>query len=165
MKQIPTKHALFIQAAHKAAEKSNCIRRAVGAVIVKNGEVLANGWNGVSDAYASCGEAGCPRCIEGGSTGSGYEFCICVHAEQRAIGDAAARGVITRNSRLYVNLRPCLQCLGMIRAAGIDEVFFDEDWTYLDSLEKIYQEQARAFRSFGHISSGDLVSGRFRRIA
>ena len=105
----------FMKMANDAALRSNCIRRGVGAVILRNGEVLAVGWNGVSAVYRDCAEAGCPRCINGGVTGTGYEQCICIHAEQRAIADAAARGVTTRDSVLYVNLRPCLQCLAISR--------------------------------------------------
>jgi deoxycytidylate deaminase len=72
-----------------------------------------------SEGHKDCREAGCPRCINGGVTGSGYETCVCIHAEQRAIADAARRGVSTDNSVLYVNLRPCLQCLAIAKAAGI----------------------------------------------
>lgn len=140
-----------MRAALKAASKSNCVRRNVGAVIVRDNEIVSTGWNGVSVAYANCREARCPRCIEGGVTGTGYESCICIHAEQRAIGDAAARGISTAGSVLYVNLRPCLQCLGMMKSAGIMQVFFDEAWTYEATLEDIYQEQARQFGFFGQI--------------
>jgi dCMP deaminase len=154
-----------MQAAEQAARRSNCIRRGVGAVIVRSGEILSMGWNGVSERYSNCRQAGCPRCIEGGATGSGYELCICLHAEQRAIGDAAARGVNTSNSTLYVNLRPCLQCLGVMKSAGIREVFFDEDWIYSEPFEAIYQEQAREFQFFGQIAPNESAASRIRRIA
>lgn len=165
MKQMPSDHNLFMQAAREAATRSNCIRRGVGAVIVRNGEVLSSGWNGVSDSYSSCREAGCPRCIEGGTTGTGYEQCICLHAEQMAIGDAAARGVCTRNSTLYVNLRPCLQCLGILKAAGVRSIFFDEDWNYSGQFEPIYQEQAAEFDFFGRLPADKDAASPIRRIA
>jgi dCMP deaminase len=148
--------ARLMEMANDAARKSNCIRRGVGTVIVRNGEVLATGWNGVSEVYRDCAEAGCPRCINGGVTGSGYEQCICIHAEQRAIADAAARGVSTRDSVLYVNLRPCLQCLAIARAAGVRGIVFDEDWTYPEGFERTYRALADEFDFFGPVAAREL---------
>jgi dCMP deaminase len=162
---MPSPADTYMKAAHEAAGNSNCTRRGVGAVIVRDGEVISRGWNGVSDHYSDCRAAGCPRCIEGGPTGSGYELCICLHAEQKAIGDAAARGVRTQDSSLYVNLRPCLQCLSVIKAAGITEVYFDEEWTYSAAFEEIYQAVAREFRYFGRAQSAVRSPSRIRRIA
>jgi dCMP deaminase len=162
---MPSRHLTFMQAAEEAALKSNCVRRNVGAVIVRNGRILSSGWNGVSEMYSDCRAAGCPRCIQGGKTGSGYELCVCLHAEQRAIGDAASRGINTSGSALYVNLRPCLQCLSVIRAAGIKEVFFDEDWSYSAPFEAIYQALTREFQFFGQAPNTLETPARIRRIA
>lgn len=153
-----------MEAAHKIAERSNCIRRSVGAVIVLAGDVISTGWNGVSSHFRSCREAGCPRCIAGGETGTGYESCICIHAEQMAIGDAAARGVATKGATLYVNLRPCLQCLAIIRTAGIREVFFDEDWVYATQFERVYQQFVAGFDCFRQLRRDDDTR-QARRIA
>lgn len=148
--------------ANSAAARSNCIRRAVGAVIVRQGQVIAEGWNGVSEGHTDCREAGCPRCINGGDTGSGYETCICIHAEQYAIGDAARRGVSTEDSSLYVNLRPCLQCLLISKASGIREVYYTgKDWSYSPELEEIYRTLSEQFDSFSRIAElqGSEVAG------
>ncbi len=145
-------HESFIALVNQAARRSNCIRRSVGALVVRDGVVLAQGWNGVSEQYRDCREAGCPRCIGGGETGSGYETCICIHAEQHAIADAARRGVHTEGSTLYVNLRPCLQCMAIARAAGVRKVFFGgEKWTYPPELEAVYLALARDFDEFGYV--------------
>lgn len=165
MREVRPSHLEYMQAAQQAAERSNCSRRSVGAVIVRNGEIVSSGWNGVSERYSTCRQAGCPRCIGGGATGTGYDLCICLHAEQRAVGDAAARGISTTNSTVYVNLRPCLQCLGMMRSAGVKDVFFDEDWTYSEPLETIYQVQAREFDFFGQMATIDSVMQSIRCIA
>jgi dCMP deaminase len=141
----------FMGLANEEARKSNCVRRGVGAVIVRKGEVLAAGCNGVSGVYRDCREAGCPRCINGGATGAGYEQCVCIHAEQRAIAEAAARGVSTKDSVLYVNLRPCLQCLAIARAAGVLGIVFDEDWTYPGEFERTYRALAAEFDLFEHV--------------
>jgi dCMP deaminase len=145
-----TDHRLFMELAEKAAGKSNCIRRSVGAVIVAQELVVSTGWNGLPESRGDCREAGCPRCINGGDTGSGYETCICIHAEQHAIADAARRGVSTDGCTMYVNLRPCMQCLAIARASGVRRIFFDgEDWKYPEEIEVVYQRLAGQFDAFG----------------
>jgi dCMP deaminase len=149
----PDDHAVFMSRANEIARISNCIRRNVGAVIVRRGDIIAEGWNGVSEGHKDCREAGCPRCINGGITGSGYETCVCIHAEQRAIADAARRGVSIDNSVLYVNLRPCLQCLAIAQASGIRRIFYSgEDWQYPDEIEKVYSGLSGQFDSFIRVS-------------
>lgn len=138
--------------AEEVAKKSNCIRRSVGAVIVRNGKVVSKGWNGLADVNSNCRDAGCPRCINGGDTGSGYENCICIHAEQHAIGDAALRGVSTEGSTMYINLRPCMQCLVIAHSAGVRKIFFHGvDWKYPEQTEAVYSALSRQFEAFGRI--------------
>jgi dCMP deaminase len=139
--------------ANTAARKSNCIRRTVGAVIVRNGQVIATGWNGVPKRHRDCGEAGCPRCIGGGDTGSGYETCICIHAEQSAIADAARQGISTNDCAMYVNLRPCLQCLVIAKASGVRKIFYTgKEWNYSDEIEKVYRTLSDQFDSFSRVA-------------
>jgi len=163
-------HKAYITIANNVAGKSNCIRRDVGAILVREGQVLATGWNGVSGEHRDCREAGCPRCINGGETGSGYDECICIHAEQHAIADAARRGVSTRDSILYVNLRPCLQCMAIAKVSGVREIFYSEDWTVPAKIERAYRTLSDQFYSFACIDelrgsgvtesqSGDQRSG------
>jgi dCMP deaminase len=148
----PDDHKAFMAMANDFARKSNCVRRSVGAVIVRQGQVIAAGWNGVSGTYSDCREACCSRCTNGGDTGSGYETCICIHAEQSAIADAAKRGVSTKDSAMYVNLRPCLQCLAIAIASGVREVFYaGEDWSYSDEIEKVYRTLSDQFDCFRRV--------------
>jgi len=144
-------HKVFMTMANEVSHRSNCVRRSVGAVLVRERQVIASGWNGVSEKHADCRSAGCPRCINGGDTGSGYETCICIHAEQSAIADAARRGVSTKNSTLYVNLRPCLQCLAISRAAGVRRIFYGEDWKYSEEIEGVYRTLSDEFDSFSRL--------------
>jgi len=144
-------HREFLTAAGDVARKSNCIRRNVGAVLVRNREILGTGWNGVLGIAGNCRDAGCPRCISGGPTGSGYENCICIHAEQRAIADAARQGVSTQSCLLYVNLRPCIQCLAIAAAAGVRGIVYGEEWTYSDETELLYRNLTDEFDLFGSI--------------
>lgn len=83
----------------------------------------------------------------------GYERCVCIHAEQQAIADSAARGVSTKGASLYVTLRPCLQCLSIVQAAGIVSVVFEQDWVYEDALEAVYQTMAQSFYTFGALNN------------
>jgi dCMP deaminase len=148
----PAEHTVFMAGADSAATRSNCVRRSVGAVIVCDGQIVARGWNGVSEHLKNCREAGCPRCITGGITGSGYETCICIHAEQHAIADAARRGVSTEGCTLYVNLRPCLQCLAIAKASGVRRIFFHgEVWEYPEEIEAVYGGLAGQFEAFGRV--------------
>lgn len=143
-------HSTYMTMAEEVSEKSNCVRRSVGAVIVRQGQVLSSGWNGLPERRGDCRDAGCPRCIYGGDTGSGYENCICIHAEQHAIADAARRGVSIEGSTMYVNLRPCLQCLAVARASGVRRIFFHgEDWKYPENLEAVYKQLTEQFEDFG----------------
>jgi dCMP deaminase len=143
-------HSRFMNLAEEVARGSNCVRRSVGAVVVRHGQVVSKGWNGLPGSVGNCRDAGCPRCINGGDTGSGYENCLCIHAEQHAIADAARLGVSTEDSTMYVNLRPCMQCLAIAKAAGVRRVFFHgADWKYPDETEAAYSALASQFEAFG----------------
>jgi dCMP deaminase len=142
----------LIERAQRASEKSNCASRHVGAVIVSNGKVIAEGFNGVSSRFADCVTAGCERCRTGGLLGVAYDNCICIHAEQRAIASAAAQGVSTQGAVLVLTLRPCLQCLLLIYAAGIKQIYYLQDWKYCDAREASYRALADRFNVFKTVS-------------
>jgi len=141
-------HDVHMANANETSHNSNCIRRHVGAILVRGEQTVSTGWNGTSDAYQDCRQAGCPRCIGGGDTGSGYETCICIHAEQRAIADAARKGIETDGTDLYVNLRPCLQCLAIAKAAGVRRIYYGETWSYPVEIEQVYQRLTGEFDAF-----------------
>jgi dCMP deaminase len=151
----------WMATAKEVGSRSNCVRRSVGAVLVKNGSVISKGWNGVSADFADCRAAGCPRCIRGGETGSGYESCICIHAEQRAIAHAARNGIDTSGCTMYVTLRPCLQCLAISIAAGVTEVVYSgEEWEYPPDVEQVYHilsDQFETFRRVEEIQSSGIT--------
>ena len=143
-------HSYFFHLAQQTAERSNCLSRHVGAAVVANGVVLAEGFNGVSSRFRDCVSAGCKRCEKGGSTGWGYDNCICIHAEQRAIASAAAVGKALSGASIYLTLRPCLQCLLLVYAAGIQKVRYLQEWRYPDERENSYQTLAGRFEVFEH---------------
>lgn len=157
----------WIDLAEEVGRKSNCVRRSVGALLVKNGHIIARGWNGVSTDLSDCRRAGCPRCTRGGETGSGYETCICIHAEQRAVAEAAKAGVSTAGCTMYVTLRPCLQCLAICIAAGVRRLFYaGEEWGYPSDVEKIYHVLSDQFEMFGRVEDpqNSRIGSEFRVI-
>jgi dCMP deaminase len=148
----------FFDLVRLAAGKSNCSSRQVGAVIVSHGIVLGEGFNGVSSRFRDCIVAGCKRCLTGGATGVGYDNCICIHAEQRSVATAAAKGIAISGAALYVSLRPCLQCLLLVYAAGIREVRYLQDWRYPDDREESYRTLASRFDFFEHVNQTTIAA-------
>ena len=77
----------------------------------------------------------------------------CIHAEQRAIADAARSGISTDHTSMYVNLRPCMQCLAIAKAAGVCEVFYGANWTNPDDVEAVYRTLSAEFDVFNRIDA------------
>jgi dCMP deaminase len=121
------------------ASRSTCTRRAVGAVLVKDKQILASGYNGAPSGIRHCAETGCLREQLQVPSGERHELCRGVHAEQNAIIQAAFNGVSIKGSTLYCTNRPCSICAKMIINAGIKKVIFKED--YSDEIsEKMFAE-------------------------
>jgi len=117
------KDRLRMRAAHSMALSSSCLRRKVGAIIVDpEGVTLGMGKNDTMGNFARCGDGGCPECAK---AVVGSASCLCVHAEQRAIGWAAELGFALRGATMYVTLVPCPMCAKQIVACGIKRVAFD----------------------------------------
>jgi len=111
-----------MQIAELVAKRSTCMRRSVGAVIVKNRRMLATGYNGAPSGVAHCGDVGCVRQAMGVPSGERHELCRGLHGEQNAIIQAAFHGVSIAGSVIYVTCHPCSVCAKMIINAGIREV-------------------------------------------
>jgi dCMP deaminase len=145
----------FVQAAERVAQKSNCVRRRVGCVLVKGASIIATGWNGVhTSPDLDCVEAGCPRCKAADTvTGIGYDRCLCVHAEQVAIAEAARNGVSLDGATLYNTLRPCLNCAANALLAGVKRIVYQADWHYSDKdLEEAHARLREKFEEFVCVS-------------
>ena len=80
--------------------------------------------------------------------GTGYDSCICIHAEQMALAKAARNGESVRGATLYVNLRPCLSCLNLALAAGVKKIVYKETWSYDRELEFQYKRLSRRLSAF-----------------
>jgi dCMP deaminase len=112
----------FMQIASLVAQRSTCIRRHVGAVVVKDKRMLATGYNGAPSGLRHCSEIGCLREKLKIPSGQRHELCRGLHAEQNAIIQASLYGVSVRDSVLYITNQPCIICAKMIINAGIREI-------------------------------------------
>lgn len=133
----------FITIAWVVSSRSSCSRRAVGALIVTDKRIVSTGYNGTPFGVANCDEGGCPRCASDEPAQAGYDWCLCVHAEQNAIALAARQGTATQGATIYVTLRPCFGCLKEAIQAGIREIVFDQPFDYRPDLEEAYQTLVR----------------------
>ncbi len=115
----------FMMLAHHVAIRSNCVRRQVGAIIVKDRHIIATGYNGTPRGLKNCNDGGCPRCNSDAPSGTALDECLCSHAEENAIVQAAYHGVSINGASIYTTLSPCIHCAKMIINAGIREVFHD----------------------------------------
>jgi len=122
----------FISFAELARERSTCLRRGVGAVIVKGNRVISTGYNGVPQKITHCSETGCIREKMNVPSGQRHELCRGLHAEQNAIIQAAKYGVNIEGSDIYCTTHPCIICTKMIINAGINKIFYVEG--YCDEL-------------------------------
>jgi dCMP deaminase len=121
----PSWDSYFMSIARVVASRSNCIKRKVGSVIVSDRRIISTGYNGTPRGVRNCNEGGCPRCASGAEPGTRLDECLCSHAEENAITQAAYHGVTVRGSTLYTTFCPCLICTKMIINAGIRELVFD----------------------------------------
>ena len=132
----------FLRLAKDVASRSNCSRRRVGAVIVKDNHIVATGYNGTPAGTTNCFEGGCPRCGGDHKTGEKLDECLCVHAEQNAICQAAKHGNAIDGGCIYITCSPCLTCLKLIINSGIRKVVFGEWYREFNEQEKKLIEEA-----------------------
>jgi dCMP deaminase len=138
----------FMDIARVVARRSNCRRRQVAAVVVKDRRVISTGYNGTPRGVRNCVDGGCPRCASDAPSGERLDECICSHAEENAIVQAAYHGIAVRDSVLYVTLSPCLTCAKMIVNGGIREVVYAEEYQFERQTRGLLSEAGVGFRRF-----------------
>ncbi len=126
--QRPSWDEYFMTLANEVATRTTCLRRTVGAVIVKDKRILATGYNGAPSGLRHCAETGCLRQQLGIPSGQRSEICRGLHAEQNAIVQAARYGIDIAGASIYVNTQPCVICAKMIINAGITEVVYQNPY-------------------------------------
>ena len=118
----------FMKVAMLLRERSTCIHRKVGALIVKNNRILATGYNQPPSRFPHCDEIGCIRDDLKIESGEHQEICYALHAEQNALMQAARFGISTDGATMYVTHKPCSICARLIINAGIKRVVYHYDY-------------------------------------
>ena len=119
----------FMNIARVVAQRSNCVKRHVAAIIVKDRRIISTGYNGTPRGVKNCNEGGCPRCNSFGHSGANLGECLCSHAEENSITQAAYHGVSIKGATIYTTFSPCLTCTKMIINSGIAEVIYDSEYS------------------------------------
>ncbi|MGE4357210.1 MAG: cytidine/deoxycytidylate deaminase family protein [Candidatus Omnitrophota bacterium] len=131
----------FMEIAKLVASRSTCLRRHVGAVIVKDRHILSTGYNGTPKGITHCEVVGCLREKLKVPSGERHELCRGLHAEQNALLQAALYGISLKDATLYCTNQPCIICTKMLINAGIKEVVILEG--YPDARAKELLEEAK----------------------
>ena len=146
----------FMEITRLVAKRSTCLRRQVGAVVVKDKNILATGYNGAPSGVAHCLDVGCLREKLNIPSGERHELCRGLHAEQNAIIQAAKHGTNIDGSTLYCTTMPCIICSKMIINAGIRRIVYEEG--YCDQLAaEMIRESGVDVEKFGQAAAGEVT--------
>jgi len=137
----PSWDAYFMEITRLVATRSTCLRRQVGAIIVKDKRILATGYNGAPKQLPHCLDMGCLRDQKSVPSGQRHELCRGIHAEQNAIIQAATSGTNIENSVLYSTHFPCSLCMKMILNSSIQKVYYLEG--YPDELASALAQESQ----------------------
>lgn len=129
----------FMSIAKMVALRSTCLRRSVGAVLVRDKRILSTGYNGAPSGLRHCEEVGCVRQDSSIRSGTRHELCRGLHAEQNAIIQAAYHGISIQGADLYCTNKPCVICSKMLINAGIKTIYFADGYDDLLS-EQLFEE-------------------------
>ena len=145
----PSWDEYFMSIARVVASRSNCVKRKVAAVITKDRRIISTGYNGTPRGVRNCNEGGCPRCNAFAEGGTRLDECLCSHAEENTITQAAYHGVIVRGGTIYTTFSPCLTCTKMIINAGIEEVVYSAEYPLGDTALELLREAGVKLRNVG----------------
>jgi len=137
----PSWDEYFLEMASLVAKRSTCLRRSVGAVIVKEKRILATGYNGAPSGLKHCVDIGCIRQQLKIPSGERHELCRALHAEQNALIQACLHGISVKDAILYTTTQPCVICAKMLINAGIKEIVIAGG--YPDKMALSFLKQAK----------------------
>lgn len=118
----------FMAITKMVAKRATCLRREVGAILVKDKRILATGYNGAPAGLKHCAEVGCLRENASIPSGTRHELCRGLHAEQNVIIQAAYHGIPINGAAIYCTNKPCVICSKMIINAGIKKIYYEEGY-------------------------------------
>ncbi len=137
----PSWDKYFLEMAKLVSKRATCIRRQVGAVVVKDKRVLATGYNGAPSGLPHCLDIGCLREKLKIPSGERHELCRGLHAEQNALIQASLYGISLKDGSLYATNQPCIICAKMLINAGIKEIVISKG--YPDKMAMDFLRQAK----------------------
>ena len=153
----PSWDQYFIDITHLVATRSTCMRRHVGALLVKNRNILATGYNGTPSGIRHCEETGCLRERLKVPSGERHELCRGLHAEQNAIIQAARHGINIDGSTLYCTTMPCIICTKMLINAGISRIVFEGGYSDELAQEMVAESGIECCRFDRSVNGRELV--------
>jgi len=139
----------FMRIARIVAGRSDCVKRKVAAIIVRDRRIIATGYNGAPKGTTNCGDGGCPRCARFTPSGTALDECLCSHGEENAITQAAYHGISVKGAGLYCTHSPCLTCTKMIINSGVTAVVFNAAYPLGESSLDLLAEAGVTVRQYG----------------
>ncbi len=141
----PSWEEYFLQVTYTVAQRSTCIRRKVGAIAVRDNQILATGYNGTPTGISHCSDEGCLRKALNIPSGERHEVCRGLHAEQNVIIQSAVNGTALKGATIFCTTKPCVICTKMIINCGIKEIIYTQG--YNDPIaEKMLSEAGIAHK-------------------
>ena len=137
MSARPTWDQYFLTITRQVAERSTCLRAQVGAVIVRDKNILATGYNGSPAGLPHCLDVGCLIYRSTTPSGEVEENCFrCIHAEINAIAQAAKNGATIKDADIYITHTPCIHCFKVLINTGIKRIFYEKPYK-LHTLDEL----------------------------
>jgi len=137
----PSWDEYFMGITEMVAQRSTCLRRKVGAILVRDKRIIATGYNGAPAKVSHCLDLGCLREQQGIPSGERHELCRGLHAEQNSIIQAALHGFSVEGATLYCTNMPCSICSKMLINARIEKIYYKEG--YADNLSSVLLAEAK----------------------
>ena len=146
----------FMQIAEIAARRTNCMKRGVGAVLVRDKRIIATGYNGTACGLTNCSDGGCGRCNSNTKCGLELDSCLCLHAEENALLEAGRSR--STGSTLYCTTAPCLSCTRKICQMSVSRVVFHRDYNVEHFTDRLCRDAGIVLDRFeGNVSGGSIV--------
>ena len=142
----PSWDRYFMTIAELASQRSNCMKRRVGCVLVHENRIISTGYNGTPRGSKNCNEGGCIRCNSGSKGGTALATCLCLHAEENALLEAGRPRV--SGATLYCNTCPCLTCSIKIVQTGVSEVIYSQDYSMDQVSARVLEDGGVKLRKY-----------------